>query len=61
MKMAKRYDWLRLIFRAQPSEDVTKFVALPNEEVTDNLAEILERLQEAERKHSLFGIGSANR
>jgi hypothetical protein len=60
MAAAKRFDWLRMIFRAQPSDDAARFVALPPEPMTDHLTEILERLQEAERKHSAFGVLPGN-
>jgi hypothetical protein len=56
-----RFRWLRDIFRVEPCEDAARFVALPSEEVTDNLSEILERLQEAERKHSALGVGLSQR
>jgi hypothetical protein len=52
-----RYRWLQMLFRVGPSEDAASFVALPAEDVTDNLAEILDRLQEAERKHSRLSFG----
>jgi hypothetical protein len=49
--------WLWLMFRIDPRGDAKAFLDLPSDAVTDNLSEILDRLQEAERRHSAFAIG----
>jgi hypothetical protein len=49
--------WLWLMFRIDPRGDAKAFLDPPSDGLTDNLSEILERLQDAERKHSSFAIG----
>jgi hypothetical protein len=50
-------SWLRMMFRIAPSDNAQAFVSLPDDDATNNLMEILQRLQDAERKHSAFAIG----